>query len=402
MNFGELTEKQKLCLEQRTAFLINLTGVAAQEILGEGISTRKLYKILANTLVDWHWLSNKHYDKFPFLGAGELVWVPHRFGALGLVVPKIEYANITLHLGLFPNILQLFESGEYAKYGAKSIERSSHDRSIIFPKFIALDSSVKSGVEHHERHFWSILVSIYSRLDDAALDALASCRTKTLAVHSLWVQLLLWRSNIVKALNILKQEYIDSIDEITRKEIIGNIETARGCVKHIFTKRDYAENISIHIIKLREQAAQTELAPYLPCIEELGETSLSQKLDTFLYFCEVVNALHDVFREFQKCLGLDSVEKKADLNFLADRLNYLSSNPSGLPEELFNQQRWFTLFLQRSNREVAYLGLLAIEKIFEYFEDRLMLKMHGHLPAHYEMILSDYYPLPLDRFLQGN
>ena len=145
---GDLTNKQKLCLEERTSFLVNFTGVETKRALSiqsEGVSTRRLYKILANTIYDWHWLSYDNPNRFAFRGVGELVWIPHRFGSLGLVAPSIEYnSNIKLHYGLFANIIDLFASKEYAKWGYKEIKQVGDERHIVFAPFLNFELLEKS------------------------------------------------------------------------------------------------------------------------------------------------------------------------------------------------------------------------------------------------------------------
>jgi hypothetical protein len=105
-----LTERQKLTLEERTALLFNLAGVHIQKVRSSsavGVSSRRLYKVLANCIWDCHWLSHDHPAEFPFRGVGDLVWIPHRFGALGQVIPQLEYENLTLEHGLFANVFDL-------------------------------------------------------------------------------------------------------------------------------------------------------------------------------------------------------------------------------------------------------------------------------------------------------
>jgi len=403
---GDLTNKQKLSLEERTAFLVNFTGVQAQQVLSsqeEGISTRKLYKILANTIVDWHWLSYKDNGRFAFRGIGELVWTPHKFGALGLVAPSIEYnSNIKLHCGLFPNIIDLFSSKEYAKWGYKGIIKAGDERHIVFAPYLEFQLLEKSKVEPQERHFWSMLVEVYSKLNDRTLDALASCRNKTATAHSLWIQLVNWKRHMGTAFDMLQQVNIVSMDDDTKRNVKNHIEAARACVKQFFVKIEHHNNIGKYVDSVKSIAANTELHSDIPCLDEPSSTSstMEEKCGVFLELAEYLSALHAVCGEFRKQIQIDENAESPDLTILSKNLNTLTKILSPA-NPLLDPKRWLIPFLQPNEREIAMLCLSLIEEVFAIFEVRLGLSIFRPTP-HYREFLFKYYPLPKDHFTKGN
>src|SRR5580765_3098645 len=121
LNSGERS-RPELLRPARTAYFINAAGVTAQSLLPDpeaGISTRRLFKLLANTVWEWHWLSHLYKKRFRFLGCGDLLWVPHYFGALGLVHAK-NYPNVARRkFNLFIDPLDLFSSRLFRTFNTR-------------------------------------------------------------------------------------------------------------------------------------------------------------------------------------------------------------------------------------------------------------------------------------------
>jgi hypothetical protein len=403
---GDLTNKQKLCLEERTAFLINFTGVEAQKALSsqqEGVSTRKLYKILANTILDWHWLSHGDNTKFAFRGVGELVWVPHKFGALGLVAPSIEYnSNIKLHYGLFANLLDLFGSKEYAKWGYKEIKKVGDERHIVFAPYLDFELQEKSKVERQERYFWAELVKTYCGLSDRTLDALASCRNNTTTAHSLLIQLVNWKRHMGTAFDMLQQVNIGSMDDDTKTNVRAHIEAARACVKQFFVKVGHFENITHHVEQVKKICSYSELQPFIPCLNESlpGTFVIGEKCHILLGFSDYLSALHAVCGEFRKQIRIDEGNESPDLINLTHNLTVLNGIlPSA--NTLLDPKRWVIPFLQPNEREIAVLCLSLMDEVFAVFEERLSLVISRPTP-YYKDILYNHYPLPTEHFTKGN
>jgi hypothetical protein len=403
---GDLTNKQKLGLEERTAFLINFTGVEVQKALscaGEGVSTRKLYKILANTIIDWHWLSHDDPIRFAFRGVGELVWVPHRFGSLGLVAPSIEYnSNIQLTYGLFANMLDLFASKEYAKWGYREIKKINDQRHILFANYLPYELLQKSKVEQQERFFWAELVKTYCRLPDRTLDALASCRNRTTTTHSLLIQLVNWKRYMGTAFDMLQQVNIVSMDDATRTSVREHIEAARACLKQYFVKIDHFETLSTHLALIKELAQDSELQPFIPCLNETtdGTIRMDQKCEILVELSKYLSALHAVCGEFRKQIRIDDDGERPDLINLTKNLGVLGEIlPSG--HGLLDHKRWVIPFLQPNEREIAVLCLSLIDEVFGIFEGRLSIQILRPTP-HYKDVLHKQYPFPRGHFTKGN
>lgn len=402
MNYGDLTSKEKLILEERTAFLVILAGVVVQESLpdGEGVAIHRLYKILSNAIIDWHWLSYLHPEKFNFNGIGELVWIPHKLGALGQIVPSIEYVSIKLHFSLFPNFVELFKSTIYNKYGIKEIKSINNQTHIYFPRYVDYKTRCKSKVEDNEQHYWERLVKIYAALDYSTLDAMASCRTKTLATHNLWVLFVLWKRYMGFAIDKLRQENGLSLSDAKKKKLIDDINTARECIKQQFILIDYSNNLINFTNAVKQTSSKTEFGTFIPLLEDIAP-SFSDKFDTFVKFAYVLESLHDICREFQIWLGLDSCQHKPDLNTLENKLDYIGRHLP-IDNSFIETKNWHSRFLHTGTRkEIADSIFGLIVEVFRLFEEALELRFERP-SGHYTNFLKNHYPLPNNHFIRGN
>lgn len=404
MNFGELSIKQQIGLEERTAFFINYTGIISQQSLkavDEGISTRKLYKILANVIIDWHWLSYIHRDKFAFRGIGELVWVPHKFGALGLIAPQVPYRT-DMHLGLFPNVLSLVSTRMYKYWGVRGVKEVGDERHIQFAPFLPFQALEKSRVQAHERYFWEKLAGVYSVLDDDSLNALASCRNDSSSAHSLWIQFVNWKRHMGTALDMAVKESFASMAEHRKKEVLENIESARACIKQFFKKKDFHEHIDSYIDKAKQRASQTELEGYIPCVNDDKRIidRIGSKYSIFVELSEYISALHAICGEFRKQITTGEGDEKPDPIKLGKNLERLKKVVRTSNLDLVEPARWYLPFLESNEREIARLCLLLIDEVFGYFQKQLNLPFHRPT-KHYTEFLSKFYPLPAAHFTKG-
>lgn len=388
--------------EERTALFINLAGVHAQQALSlvdEGIPSSKLEKILANVLIDWHWLSLNGHVKFNFYGAAELRWVPVRGGAKALVVPSIDYAGIKLHQGYFANLIDLFdESIEYRKYGFRGVIGEKH---LLFPRFIAFETLKKSPVEDNERWFWELLVKTYAVLGDSALSALASCRNDATCVLNLWTQFVLWKRYMGMAVDTLRQEAVESLNAEKRQELIERFKDAEKCVQDLLLLIGHKSKIPKYINQVEEIAANTELSAFIPIIDIYRKTSLAEKYNSFEEFSISLKDLNDVCGSFQIHMGLGEPSAIIDYAALQAELKNIQMHLS-LSGEIVDFTRWHSLFLQGdSKREAARLLLQLIESVFTAFERKLELRF-DRLSVHYQTFFEHFYPLPTEHFLPGN
>src|ERR1039458_6579035 len=178
------SKSAQLRSEEKTALLFSLAGVAIQQVRGtDNISGRRLFKVLANCVWDWSWIPIASKQQFLVSEVADLVWVPHRFGALGLVKPTIRYVDIPLQYGLFAHPNELLQCGQYAKYNIASFTDAKGKPRLRFPAFISFEQQKHAGVNDIDLHSWPQLTGFYGTLEDETLDALASCRTETAAVH---------------------------------------------------------------------------------------------------------------------------------------------------------------------------------------------------------------------------
>lgn len=405
MSSGDLTKKQILLMEERTSFFINLTGIHIQQALQlveEGVPSRKLYKVLANALSDWHWLSSEYPDKFAFDGVGWLTWVPHRFGALGFVASNMEYGpTIRLNCGLFPNMIDLFTSGIYAKYGFRGVKKERDEKRLLFAPFMQFDLLRKSRTGPHEQHFWPKLVEVYAKLDDKTLDALASCRNETMCAHSLWIQLVSWKRYMGRVLDILQQVGTGQLTEEEEQELQFHFKEARTCVKQFFVKVGYHHDISSFVEKARREAATTEFNKLIPCLNEISDvsTSIGSKRIVFERISAFVEALHGVCGEVRKLTDLDPKSEGQDRIDLEKNLEKISKIlPSN---DLLDLRRWLLLLMQQNVREIARLCAQLVDEVFAFFEAELDLPIL-RLTPHYKTFLASYYPLPTEHFIKGN
>ena len=402
MNSGDDIERSRFSKEERTALFINLAGVHAQQalsIVDEGIPSSKLSKILANVLIDWHWLSFKHPTQFNFYGTGELHWVPVRGGAVGLVVPGIDYAGIKLHHGYFANLMDLFEeSREYNKYDFKGVIGK---RQLLFPPFIAFETLAKSPVEYHERYFWEQLVKVYAVLSDSALNALASCRNDATSALSMWMQFILWKRYMGMAVDTLRQEAVESLDNRKRQELVGKFKDAGKCIEQLSLLIDYKSKIQKYIKQVEEVAENTELFPFIPLTDVLSKTSLADKRETFVELSAILKDLNNICENFQIHMGLAQPGLIISYAALQAGLKNIETHLL-ISGEVVDFTRWHSLFLQGdSKREAARLLLSLIESVFTAFEGKLELYF-DRLSVHYQTFFERFYPLPTEHFLGGN
>jgi hypothetical protein len=388
--------------EERTALFINLAGVHAQQALSvvdEGIASRKLEKILANVLIDWHWLSFNHPTEFKFYGTGELRWAPVRDGATALVVPSIDYAGIKLHQGYFANLFDLFDaSREYKKYGFKGVIGK---RQLLFPAFIPLATLTKSPVESQERHYWEQLVKVYAALDVSALNALASCRNDATSVLCLWTQFILWKRYMGMAVDALRQEAVESLDNRKRQELVEKFKDARECVRQLSFLVGYKSKIQKYIKQVEEVAKNTELSAYIPVTDTLPQTPLADKRETFVELSALLKDLNGICRNFQIHMELAQPSETISYAALQAALRNIQTRLA-ISGEIVDFTKWQSLFLQGdAKREAARLLLLLIEAVFAAFERKLELRF-DRLSVHYQTVLERFYPLPTEHFLGGN
>lgn len=404
MIYGVISHKQELILEDRTSFFINYAGSVIQNELHiekYGVSTRKLYKVLANVIIDWHWLSKINFQEYNFSGAGELVWIPHRFGGIQQIVPSVAYTGIKKSHELFVNILDLIGFPEYSKYGIRGVIENNGQRHILFPTSISYKLMKKTRVEDNERYHWGNLIKIYSKLPDSTLDSLASCRTITLCLQCLWIQFVMWKYYLNSLLtSIINND--DPFSENNKSKIKYFYSSSSACIKQLFVKLNYYNNINSSIEELQEISKNTEYQRNIPCNFELNSMQFNKaNLEIFQACTSILESLHEICTQFINLNHIMNDYEEVDFTLLEDSLDIMI-NKTQLSSTLFDINQWITIFLGKDNeKEIAIKLLTLINIIFNHFENKLGLQFNPP-NLHYKSFLENQYPLPKLHFIDGN
>lgn len=404
LNSGDLTNltsKERFSLEERTACLVNFTGVCSQEVLKAdttGVPKRKFYKILANVILDWNWLSSSNPKKFNFSGVGALVWIPNRFGGIGQILSHIEYTEIKKVFGLFPDMIELFGGlSQYSKFGGRF---DSENQNFHFPACIPYDKIIKSSIKGQEQHFWKIITESYAPLDDPTLDALASCRNTSISAHVLWTQFVFWKRFTGKALDILRQEEIESLSVVELNKLKQYIDSANKSISYINRVLNLRSNIESYINYLRNSSKNNELYGIIPCTNNLKNDLLAEKYNGFIVAFPILKALQDICNEYWSHIGLLSQRVNANLETIENRLDQIKTHHK-VSNIAINSTEWCAWFLSNdSNKNISQSILTLIENTYSKFEISLGIQFLRRTD-HYRNFINNYYPLPVKHFIRG-
>lgn len=411
MNSGELSDSERFYQDERTAFFVSVAGVYIQSCLGaqgKGISSKKLYKVLANAIWDWHWLSFKSPATYEFRGIGRLMWSPSRYGAVGQVLSKEAYKFGSLKedqrtfisvKSVFESIPKLLGSREYAKYGTKILSNGKKT-TLLFANSIPYSLLSKAPVENKEHHYWKLLVESYAAVNDNALNALASCRNMTALVHNLWIQIVYWRSYMMEALKRVPAK---------GPEIGDLFNDANGCIYQLRLKIDFFTNIALHTNALLEATAFNELHGQIPVRDEpIGQDNLQKtdEVQRLLNACTLVIRLHEVCEEVQKMAGfkpgpLSWKEFEPKMRELRDWVVNLG-NPiwEGFESRLLGPLRWHKFYEDLDAGSAANHCSILVINVLDALEKYMDRRLKTPTIHHLDFVLSAY-PLPDKHFLRG-
>lgn len=392
MSSGPFDPRERLLREQRTAFLINLTGWAAQDALGvsdSGVSTRKFYKILANIIWDVHSISASDQKEYTIYGVGDLKWVPHRFGALGLIKPSVEYDRpITIQHGIFANLVALLETcSAYQHYGFRGVRTDRNQRHLLFPVGMSYRTRAKAAGDLAEIHLWDQLARFYAAVSDEDLNCLASCRTAQAAVLNLAVQLVVYRVAFA-----LLAERIRSDQGIGPE----HFESLRAAVQQLATKLALSAAAPETIARLREVSRNASefdgLIPFNPKTREAVSLTWKDAL-------AALSRLHRLVREFQRMAGFGAGEEFS-AERLEKRLNDCRVHCQGLDNILTDSNVWLLTFQARD----LLVGLRLLEELLDavisWIGQRVGLVIPPSMEQFYRWVIDKEYPLSADRFLR--
>ena len=393
MTFGDLSNNQLIDRETRTAYFLGALGSNAQSVFGVAtLSSHKCYKLLANLIWEWHFLSKNYPRRFAFPGIGDFVWTPHLYGSLGKVAPLMREPDFPLEHGLFASLSSLTEVGTYVSYGLLEPIVVSGRVELRFAAFMPYEMKRQSLVQENERHYWDLLTTVYSRCSDDELNALASCRTPAATVESLTIQLIRWRHHMSEALRGVVG------GRGATSEIMAHFQQARFCIHQFFVKREFWLKADDYAQRLTDYAQSTELGDVLPQrhdLDELQNTSRTE-LKTLLLHADDVHALHFVCRQVHKKV----TDEERDPRRMEETLERLATFMGMIGDELFDPPVWHSLFLGGDNKALATRALQLIDLFFARFAvvfDRTILDQ----TTYYHDLIRGRYLLPRTHFERG-
>lgn len=397
MSFGSLTEVDKLRLQERTSLFINSAGTAIQRATSAGdtgVSTMKLYKVLANAIWDWHWLAHSSTSTSAILGVGDLKWVPHRFGPLGQVAPQLKYPHIALRHGYFATFPELFQSKLYTQFGFREARMVGAETYFLFSKQpITLQRVKKQALTVEEWHYWEQIVECYARQSTETLNAMASSRNGTTVLHSLWFQYVVWKRNAGVLMASLRDQEVGTI-----KNIPELISSASASIGQLRLKSSHFEDRERYIALIREGASYTEFFGKVPFLEEDVRWAglLTEKVAKLRDLIPALEALHELLITLCGRVGILSLKTEpASVELTIERL--IKTLPPMASKVEVNA--WNSIWLRRNVKQIGAEVLILINLAYAAMSESLGLEF-GRVGDHYRYFFGNY-PLPIERFAQG-
>lgn len=393
MNSGARSREYALGREIRSAFFLGKAGWTAQFRGGHAtISQYRLYKLLANLLWDWHWLSKSYSNAYDFHGAGDLVWVPHLFGGLCMGQPTLYEAgaaDFKLQDGLYASLSQLGQCKMYSLYGFKTMRAADGKFSLSFidPGY---QLERRARVEDQERHYWTKLLDVYCQLTVDELNSMATCRTPGATLLSVRAQLVRWHKNTTKALNAFATGRAAEID-------VGlYFRSARECADQFHEKLRIWDHIGEPRQHVADLAAKTELAGRVPMLLDLPQYRFAgDRVEALRRHEPVIAALQSVFSQIEALW----LKKGVDSEALEERLGLLSGRDL-VEKRLCDASVWMALALGTRTRELARL----CQDLIDACVNAVASESGVTIPRQsdfYNAVASSEYPLPRDHFKPG-
>lgn len=396
MNSGDLSREYALGREIRSAYYLGKAGWTLQQRSRQKfVYSRSLYKLLANLIWDWHRLSANEVNDFrpyPFHGIGDLVWVPHLFGGLGMAQPTLYDASsneFRLQDGLFASLAQLGQCKMYRLYGFNDMKPDAQGRMRLYFADAGYSLDRKARVDDAERHYWAKLLDIYCELTVDDLNALATCRTAGATLLSLRAQLVRWHKNVTKALTSFSE------GDATDKVISAYRKSSLECADQFNEKLKLWANIGRARQSAIDAASNTELRGLVPAIADVPAFGgADAKVSVLRRYADCVAALQYLFLQVDalwrgETVSTDAVETKL-------RIVDSAVGTSNLCEP----SAWNSLFLAKETRRVASLcrslADAAIAEIASAAEITIPRQKEF-----YEAVAGPDYPLPREHFLPG-
>ncbi|MEI9972528.1 MAG: hypothetical protein WDO73_11015 [Ignavibacteriota bacterium] len=379
-------EGDHLRREERTAVFLALAGIGIQRKQGSGpVSSRRLYKVLANCIWDWAFLPDASQGKIRVGNPGDLVWVPYRYGSLGHVMPTICYKDIELLDGLFVHPVDLFRCPQYSKYGIKVVTGQNGRPALQFPNFLPFKEQTHSGVQHVDLNFWNEAVSFYARQPDDVLDALASCRTETATSLNLWTQLMFWKEDTLKAAQLLRDTPNFEVEPV-RNRLQRISSDAFGAASQFSIKAAYWRTRDHVVLQATSGVEPSEIGEFVPIRSVRSGCPAAARLPVLLGMEDCVRSCNNIVRFLFGRLAI--VNPTFDIEQAEQALEAVSKV---LPEKL-PFQPFAVLAYQKNSKAIGQYVEDLVRLFCDYTSLLLDLGLYERR-LHFREFVKYHYPL---------
>jgi hypothetical protein len=392
-------------IDEQTALLFAITGRVIQEEASRGLLNdqrgsalvpyQRLYKVLANVIWDWYWLPKSLFsDHRLFLPIPALRWTPHRFGALGLISPLLDYPVRRRHGWV--DFADLIRCGIFKRY---KIQFDPARGAFAFPPVPAELRAGGAIKDETDRHRWETLSRIYAlcgqEFNVETLDALASCRTGTAAFHSLWVQVIVWKQACRDLAALLRDSVDPFSDNEDRWHIEDFLEREAAAAANFSRKIRYWNQMADYFSRVAPIFADSEFKG-APTRLQSESCRWAGMVDAIRPFEKILESADKVVRGASESLGFRPLALRdaptvpavtpTEAAVADENLRRLTGGPVTSLDEI--SKTWFRL--QRS--EVA----LLIERHMQIVDDMFRTSTGLDLPdygTHISRFAREYYPL---------
>jgi hypothetical protein len=390
LSSGDRSREYALGREIRSAYFLGKAGWTAQHRAGGSfIFKHRVYKLVANLIWDWHWLA-ADYD---FNGIGDLVWVPHYFGGLGMARPTIyDSTDFRLEDGLFASLGQLGQCRMYAVYGFRKMRSHEKDHVLYFED-AGYDLDRRARIDDHERHYWGKLLDIYCQMNSSELNAMATCRTAGAALLSVRAQLVRWRRHVRIALTALVEGRSQG------SEIAEHFERAQGCASEFLEKQRIWDGIGPVIARAQSLAAGiTDLRDRVPAVADVELYGhAAAKLQDLRAFNDIVGAVHFLVMQVAALARAERAETEG----IETKLRIIAADIPELPSNLCDASGWITDSLSpNAARNVAERCRDLAEAVLDAISESTGVAIPRKKDFHMSLV-GDHYPLPRESFKPG-
>ncbi len=265
-------ESQVYSEQELTAIFFALAGMEIQRcnaLAGGGVSPRRLFKTIANCIWDYSFLPRASGDKLLVSKPGDLIWTPHRFGALGLIKPSRAYNcnSVRVSYGSFYYPQDILHRGTYQKYGIRTERYTADGMRFVFPEFISYEAVTKSGIERIDQTLWPELVRSYARLNSKTVNCLASCRNAAAAIHSLWVELVFFFDSLRTVCRQLEDMPIALEAPESRRRLDAEVKRAYDAGREYEGKIELWRFRDEAVTTFRSRGEASQLDEYIPVLD---------------------------------------------------------------------------------------------------------------------------------------